>query len=214
MNAYEFGSKAAAHEKQALTGLAGKLLAKSIAGGKVTGRALSALDSTAASALRGLGSGASGVGSLFNRLSTGGAAAGRTMQSGGSAAINSTIKNEALSDIVKMLGHATRSTGRVVENTGGGAGLLSSGFNALGKGLNRVADVGKGLPTLAAGGLGYGGVQAGVLQNPVNVSPRSDHIDIDLKSPVTLPKGVREIVFGKEKPKPRPLYSATGRRLG
>lgn len=211
MDARTFGASLNNNEKQAFLG---PLLAKVLAGGKVTGKALSALDSTSASVLRGLGSGASGLGGLFKRLGVGGAAAGRGMQELGGAAAGSTIKNEALADIVKMLGHGTRATGRLVENTGGGAGVLSSGFNALGAGLNRVADIGKGLPTAAVGALGYGGAQAGVLQNPVNISPRSDHIDIDLKSPVTLPKGVRELVFGKQKPKPRPLYSATGRRFG
>lgn len=212
--AYDYGVKLAAHDKEATGGIARAILAKLIAGGRATGRAAGALDSASASILRGLGSLSSGTGSMFNRLAAGGRAAGRGLQSAGGAAVNANIKNPILNDFVKMVGHGTRNTGRAIESSGGGAGLLSSGFNALGKGFKGVAGVGKGVPTLAAGGLGYGGVQAGVLQNPLYITPKSDHIDIDVKSPVTLPRSVREMIFGKEKLPRRPMYSRTGRRLG
>jgi hypothetical protein len=212
--AYNYGTKLASHEKAALTGAAAGLAAKLLAGGRAVGRFGGAVDGAAASVLRGLGSGSKGVGSLFNRLAAGGRSAGQGIQSAGTAAVNANIKNPVLNDVVKMLGHGGRTAGRAIESSGGGAGLASSAFNALGKGLHNVANVGKGVPTLATGGLGYGGVQAGVLQNPLYVTPKSDHIDIDVKSPVKLPKSVREMLFGKEKLKRRPLYSATGRRLG
>jgi hypothetical protein len=213
MNAYDFGVKLAA-EKTASGGLAAKLLAKVIAGGRATGRLAGAVDGAAASALRGLGSGASGLGGMFNRVAAGGRAAGKGIKSMGDKAVGGKLKNEVADDALKFLGYGARETGRLVETTGGGAGLLSSGFNALGKGLHNVANIGKGVPTAAVGGLGYGGVQSGVLQNPLYVTPKSDHVDIKVKSPLTLPSGVRERIFGKEKLKPRAMYSATGRRLG
>jgi hypothetical protein len=213
MDAYDFGVKLAA-EKTASGGLVAKLLAKAIAGGRATGRFAGAVDGAAASVLRGLGSGASGIGGLFNRAAAGGRAAGKGIKSMGNKAVAGKGTGSAADDALKMLGYSTKNVGRLVENTGGGAGLLSSGFNALGKGLHGVANIGKGVPTAAVGGLGYGGVQSGVLQNPLYVAPKSDHIDIKVKSPLTLPSGVRERIFGKEKLKPRAMYSATGRRLG
>lgn len=214
MNAYQFGELLAIQEKAASAGLAAKLLAKVIAGGKATGRLVGAVDSASASVLRGLGSGASGVGGLFNRLAAGSRAAGKGIKSMGDAAVAGKLKNEVADDALKFLGYGARGTGRLVETTGGGAGLAGSGFQAFGKGLHGLANVGKGLPTLTVGGLGYGGVQSGVLRNPLYVTPHSDHLDIKVKSPVGLPQGVRKLIFGKEKLKPRARYSATGRRLG
>lgn len=214
MNAYQFGELLATQEKTAVGGFAAKLLAKAIAGGKATGRLAGAVDGASASLLRGLGSGVSGLGGLLNRVAAGGRAAGKGIKSMGDAAVAGKLKNEVADDALKFLGYGARETGRLVETTGGGAGLVGSGLQALSKGLHGVANVGKGLPTLTAGGLGYGGVQSGVLRNPLYVTPHSDHLDIKVKSPVGLPQGVRELIFGKEKLKPRARYSATGRRLG
>lgn len=206
MTPFEFGSRyAGGHEKQALN----PFLAKLLAGGKNLGKGLAGVDNAAAGLVRAVGSGATGIGKLFGAAGDAAAPIGKGLFNASTSLAENKIKNQPVSDVLKMLGYTGRMAGRGIESSGGGAGLVGKGFDLLGQGLNRVSNVGYGVPTATAIGLGGAGSAAGVLQNPIRIAPQKDHIDV--RSPVTVPPAIRDL-FRKQEPLRRAKYTATGRR--
>lgn len=206
MTPYEFGRRFAGLEKQSLHPILNGLWQ----GGKHLARAAGGIDNAAAGTLRALGTGASGIGKLFGAVGNAAAPIGKGLVTGGEAMATNTIKNETLRDMVRMLGYATKTTGKGVTTSGGGANIAGGAFNLADKGLKRVADVGYGLPTLATLGLGGAGLEAGVLQNPIRVAPKGDHLDV--RSPIAVPPALRNM-FGEKTPVRRSRYSASGKRI-
>jgi hypothetical protein len=206
MTPYEFGQQLASFEKQSAHPIVSGLWH----GGKHLARAAGGIDNAAAGALRAVGSGARGVGRLFGSVGQAAAPIGRGIVSGGEAMATNNIKNETLRDMVRMLGYATKTTGKGVTTSGGGANIVGGAFNLADKGLKRVANIGYGAPTLTTLGLGGAGLEAGLLQNPIRIAPNGNHLDV--RSPVAVPPAIRNM-FGEKKPVRRSRYSASGKRI-
>jgi hypothetical protein len=207
MTPFEFGCYFGQYEKQALH----PVLTGMLQGGKKIVKGLGGIDNAAGGLLRSVGSLSGGVGKLFGSAGQLAKPVGEGIVRGGEALATNNIKNETLRDLVRMVGYATKTTGKGVTSSGGGANIIGGGFNLLGKGLKGVGNVGYGVPTAATLGLGGAGFQAGVLQNPVRVAPSGDHIDV--RSPVTLPPSVRNMIGEPPPRRPRPRYTASGKRI-
>jgi hypothetical protein len=80
-----------------------------------------------------------------------------------------------IKDLLKVLGHGTRAVGRVTHSAGGGAGLVGSGLKGTGRGLDSVSQMGYGVPTAAALGLGAAGAA---------VAPKVPRPNVNLRSPL------------------------------
>ena len=207
MTPFEFGCQCSQFEKQALN----PILSGVLQGGKKIVKGLGGIDNAAGGLLRSVGSLSGGIGKLFGSAGQMAKPIGQAVTRGGEAMANTNIKNETARDLIRMLGYGTKTLGKGVTTSGGGANIIGGGFNLLDKGLKRVGNFGYGAPTLGTLGLGGAGFQAGVLQNPVRIAPSNDHIDV--RSPVTLPVAGRNM-FGEPAPRrPRPKYTASGKRI-
>lgn len=207
MTPFEFGRQLGHFEKQALN----PLLKGLWSGGKQVVKGLGGIDNAAGSLMKSVGTGFGGLGKLFGTIGDAVKPVGQGIVRGGEAMANNNIKNETARDLLRMLGYGTKTFGKGVTSSGGGANIVGGGLKLLDKGFKRVGEFGYGAPTAATLGLGGAGFQAGVLQNPVRIAPEADHIDV--RSPVTLPASVRNM-FGEPAPRrPRPKYTASGKRI-
>lgn len=207
MTPFEFGAALRTEKSAAIP--AGSILTHLVEAGKGLGKGIGGIDRASSKLLNALASGTRGVGRLFGAAGDAAAPIGRGVFNASTTLAENKIKNQPVSDVLKMLGYTGRVAGKGFEASGGGAGLVNKGLNWAGNRLDDIAGVGYGAPTATAIGLGGAGSAAGVLQNPIRIAPQKDHIDV--RSPVTLPPSIRNL-FDKKPPLRQPRYSATGKR--
>jgi hypothetical protein len=155
MTPYEFGY-AVGMEKNA--NIFAQLARRAGQAGKTLGTAAQTINTGAKHLVKGTGGVVSGLGHVAAGAGQVGKGVGRGMMQLGQRtnALGDNLQGGILKDLLNVAGHGTRAVGRVLNTTGSGAGLLGKGLQGAGSGLGQVSQMGYGVPTLAAAGLGYG----------------------------------------------------------
>lgn len=176
MNPYDFGYAVGELEKQAIIGTLGAR-AGQIA--SMLGTAGKTINTGAKHLVRGTGGVIGGLGHVADAAGAAGKAVGRTMMQAGQRtnAYSDKLKGGILRDILQTLGHGTRAGGRAINAVSTGAGMAGTGMKATQEGLKRVSQMGYGVPTAAAVGLGTGAAA---------LAPKVPLPSVNLRSPIDL----------------------------
>lgn len=202
MTPYEFGLNLGNAYQQKEAGLGSVLAGKAMQAGKSLMQGGSAINTGAKKLVRGFGNVASGAGHVANAAGTAAQMAGRAGVQGGqrlTAVGDMAAKNMGrmgggvTQDVLHTVGHTSRLAGRASNLVGSAANMAGKGLSAAGSGLQRVADMGYGVPTVAAGGLLAGTAMAAKpfvpdvsIQNPVNMKFKAPSVDFNMRSPVSV----------------------------
>lgn len=177
MNPYEFGYAVGSMEKEAFTPAIAARLAQA---GRAALTGAKTINTGAKHLVKGTGNVIGGFGHVADAAGAVGKGVGRGMMQLGQRtnAVADNLKGGVIKDLLKVLGHGTRGVGRITHGAGGGAGLVGTGLKSTGQGLKQVSQMGYGVPTAAALGLGAAGAAVAPTVPLPSVNFRSP-LDVD-----------------------------------